>query len=105
MLGSIVFCPECGERIMFRDDDMLWCPECETTYKGEELNVYPGYEIGDKVYWRDPDENATSSGVYEIIGFQGDKDMLWYEDSVIYLSDGTSDVETDLSEIMPIYNL
>jgi hypothetical protein len=58
---------------------------------------YPFVRVGNEVYWNDPDPKGTS-GYYKVSKIRSNEGY-WYEDMIILLTDGTSEVEANLSEL------
>jgi hypothetical protein len=55
-------------------------------------------EVGDKVYWNDPDQ-GLSSGVYEVAEIQTESGLIEYPDDIILITNGNSEAQVYLHEL------
>ncbi len=85
-------------------DTIDWCyPE---TWAEDYINhgtidfndAYDLVKLGAKVYWKDPD-NDISSGYYEVVSIK-DGNHRWFADTIVVISNGSSEAEVYLNELI-----
>lgn len=57
--------------------------------------------VGKKVWWSDPDHDL-SSGEYEVVEIRYDEDGALYDDTIILISNGVSEVEVNAWELQSL---
>jgi len=108
---------EAEENATFEDalDDLLTQSNIEVDLHGDSLTTYANrikeladidsgifnYKIGDLVWWTDPD-NDLASGEYTIVGINADPKDHIYIDTIISISNKTTETEVVSGELRKV---